>query len=76
MLKMSGYSDYHEPYHPDSYYYFEKCCPLVVEPLTYIALLSFIALAVYLLNEQIQMSMLMMARKKRQLNWFLIGKIH
>lgn len=43
------------------------CCPLVVDPLTLLALLSFIGAAVYLLNEQIAMSMLMMVRRKRSL---------
>ena len=42
-----------------------ECCPLVVDPLTYLALLAFLAAAVYLLNELIAMSMLMMVRKKR-----------
>ena len=56
--------------------YGSDCCPPVVDPLTYIAFLSFIGAAVYLLNEQIQMSMLMMAkkRKKRGTNIWTEGK--
>ena len=42
------------------------CCPLVVDPLTYAALLGFIALATYFLNILIAMSMLMMRRKRRR----------
>ena len=50
-----------------------ECCPLVVDPLTLFALLSFIGAAVYLLNEQIAMSNLMMAKRKRR-NLLLEGK--
>ena len=69
-----GYDDDH--YYP-SYSYYEECCPPVVDNLTYIALLSFLALATWLLHQQIQMSNLMMARrKKRQLSQFLFeGKL-
>ena len=42
------------------------CCPLVVDPLTLLALGAFLAAAVYLLNELIAMSMLMMARKRKR----------
>ena len=42
------------------------CCPLVVDPLTYAALIGFIGLATYFFREFIAMSMLMMARKKRR----------
>ena len=45
-----------------------NCCPAVVDPLTYLAFLSFLAAAVYLLNEQIQMSMLMMAKRRKKRN--------
>ena len=41
------------------------CCPLVVDPLTYAALLAFLALATYFFNVLIAMSMLMKKRKKR-----------
>ena len=43
----------------------DECCPLVVDPLTYIALLTFIAAATYFFQELIAMSSL--ARKKRSL---------
>ena len=43
-----------------------ECCPLVVDPLTYAALIGFIGLATYFFNEFIAMSMLMMARKRRK----------
>ena len=49
------------------------CCPLVVDPLTYSALLGFLAAAVYFFNVLIEMSMLMMRRKrrrKRELNFY------
>ena len=42
------------------------CCPQVVDPLTYAAIIGFIGLATYFFNELIAMSMLMMARKKRR----------
>ena len=43
------------------------CCDLVVDPLTFIALVGFIALATYFLQQFIEMSMLeMMRRKKRK----------
>ena len=42
------------------------CCPLVVDPLTFIALLSFISLAVFFLNIEITMSNLMAKRRKRR----------
>ena len=47
------------------------CCPAVVDPLTYIAFLSFLAAAVYLLNEQIQMSNLMMTKRRKKRNTVL-----
>ena len=45
-------------------------CPPVIDPLTYIAFLGFIALATYFLNQFIAMSMIEMAsgRKKRESN--------
>ena len=42
------------------------CCPLVIDPLTLGSLLTFIGAAVYLLNQVITMSMLMMARKRKR----------
>ena len=42
------------------------CCPLVVDPLTYAALLGFLAAAVYFFQVLIEMSMLMMAKKRRR----------
>ena len=63
----SGHSGYgHSSYGGYSGGYHDDCCPLVVDPLTLIALLSFLAAATFLLNEQITMSMLMMPGKKRK----------
>ena len=42
------------------------CCPPVVDPLAFAALLGFLALAVYFFNNLIAMSMLMMRRKRRR----------
>ena len=42
------------------------CCPLVIDPLTYAALLGFLAAAVYFFNVLIEMSMLMMRRRRRK----------
>lgn len=67
------YGGYHNDYGYNhggyGYHGYHDCCPGVVNPLTYIALLSYLALAVYLLREQIFKSNLMMAkrRKKRQI---------
>ena len=46
------------------------CCPLVVDPLTFISLLGFIGLAAYFLNDLIAMSNLMAKRKKRGFSSF------
>ena len=65
----SSYGSDHSGYgHGDDYGHYETihCCPLTIDPYTWTALLSFIALATWLLNETIQMSMLMMARKRRK----------
>ena len=62
---MSGYGDYSNTGSYSSGYG-SDCCPLVVDPLTFISLLSFVALATYFLQQQIEMSMLMMARRKRE----------
>ena len=45
--------------------YGSDCCPPVVDPLTFIALLSFIAAATYFL--QFTITMLLMMRRKRSL---------
>ena len=50
------------------------CCPPVVDPLTYIALLSFLAAAIYFLQQQIEMSMLMMPGKRRKRSFILEGR--
>ena len=42
------------------------CCPPVIDPLTYAALLGFLALATYFFERLIAMSMLMMAKRKRR----------
>ena len=42
----------------------DDCCPLVVDPLTVLALLSFLAAATFLLNQAISMSNLMVRRKR------------
>ena len=61
-------------------YYEAECCPLVVDPLIVLALIGFIALATYLLQTVIDMSMLGKRRRKRSfsedlLNIFLEGKM-
>ena len=69
--KTESYSSYSE--NPSD------CCPLVVDPLLYLAFLGFIAAATYFLVPVIEMSMLMMARrrKKRQyLNYIFEGLSH
>ena len=51
------------------------CCPLVVDPLTFAALIGFIALATYFFNVQIAASML--ARSFRfDAGWVFDGKIY
>ena len=68
----SGYGGYSDPgySHSGSYSsgYGDDCCPLVVDPLTYSALLGFIALATYFFERLIAMSMLMKKRRKREIN--------
>lgn len=61
--RSSGYGSHSSGYESD-------CCPPVIDPLTYIAFLGFIALATYFLNQFIAMSMIEMAsgRKKRESN--------
>ena len=46
-------------------------CPLVVDPLSFAALTGFIAFATYFFQVQIEMSMLMMAKRKRRSTDFL-----
>ena len=64
----SGYGHSSSGYggHSGSYSsgYHDDCCPLVVDPLTLVALLSFLAAATFLLNQQISMSNLMVRRKR------------
>ena len=66
----SSYNDGYHGYHSDHYGSFSGhgsgCCPLVVDPLSYAALVGGIALATYFFQIQIMNSMLMMARKKRR----------
>ena len=51
------------------------CCPLVIDPLTYAALIGFIGLATYFFNVQIAASML--ARSFRfDAGWVFDGKIY
>ena len=65
----SGYGDDHY----GSFSSGGDCCPLVVDPLTFAALLGFIALATYFFNEQIAMSML--ARSfSSQNDWIFQGR--
>ena len=52
----------------------DSCCPLVVDPLTLIALTAFMAAAVYLLNEQIAMSMLGGRRKRSSPEYIREGR--
>ena len=68
----SGYGYGHHETHHDSYGHhggyshgYHDCCPLVVDPLTYAAILGFLAAATYLLQTVIASSALAMARKKR-----------
>ena len=67
-----GHSSYgHSGYGHSDYGHYETvhCCPLTIDPYTWAALLSFIALGTYLLNQTIQMSMLG-GRRKRDLKRF------
>ena len=55
--------------------YSSNCCPQVVDPLTFAALVGFIGAAVYLLQTVIDMSALAGRRKKRSVvDVFLQGK--
>ncbi len=42
------------------------CCDPVIDPKTVLGLMTFIGAATYFLQQQIEMSMLMMARKRRR----------
>ena len=57
----SGYGDHYGAYSGGG-----DCCPLVVDPLTYSALLAFLAAAVYFFQVLIEMSMLAKKRRKRR----------
>ena len=59
----------HSSYGSQSSGYGSDCCPLVVDPLVWIALLTFIAAATYFFNELIAMSALAMMRKRRKRNF-------
>ena len=50
------------------------CCPLVVDPLTWIALLAFLAAGTYFLEVAVQMSMLGRRRKRSLSDYLLEGK--
>ena len=67
-----SYGGYSDPgySHSGSYSsgYGDDCCPLVVDPLTYSALLGFLALATYFFERLIAMSMLMKKRRRREIN--------
>ena len=53
---------------------YQSCCPGVVDPLTYLALIAFIGIATYFFQELIAMSSL--ARKKRSIeDLYLEGRI-
>ena len=59
----SGYGGYENSYkHYDSY----DCCPLVVDPLAYISLISFLSIVIFFLRDLIEMSNLMMRRRKKR----------
>ena len=63
--KSHGYGhNSHNSYGYNNYSY--DCCPLVVDNLTFIAIMSFLALATYFLNGIIATSNLMMAGKKKR----------
>ena len=65
----SGYGyGHHETHHSSYSHGYHDCCPLVVDPLTYAAILGFLAAATYLLQTVIAMSALAGGgRKKRSL---------
>ena len=58
----SGYGGYSHGGYSHGY---DDCCPLVFDPLTYVALMSFIALATYFLWVAVTMNIMMRKRKKR-----------
>ena len=60
-----GYTDHHVTYGSYSGY---DCCPLVVDSLSLIALIGFIALATYFFRIQIINSMLAKKRRRRDVN--------
>ena len=76
-----GHSSYNDGYHADHSDHYGSfsghgsgCCPLVVDPLSYAALIGGIALATYFFQIQITNSMLMMARKKRRKRAFNLNE--
>ena len=58
----SGYGGYS---HGGYFHGYDDCCPLVFDPLTYVALMSFIALATYFLWVAVTMNIMGRKRKKR-----------
>ena len=70
----SDYGGYHNSHYGGYGTYYHDCCPLVIDPKTFLALMSFIALATYFLQQRIINSNLMMPGKRRK-RWILQGKI-
>ena len=68
--KIDSYNDYGDNSRIDSYGAYSSygggCCDPVVDPLTYAALLGFLALATYFFQVLIEMSMLAKKRRKRR----------
>ena len=64
----SGHGDY-------GHYEVIHCCPLTIDPITWISLLSFIALGTYLLRETVDMSMLGRRKKRSLSEIFIEGKV-
>ena len=61
----SGHGGYSHGYGGYSHGGYDDCCPLVFDPLTYTALMSFIALATYFLWVAVTMNIMGRKRKKR-----------
>ena len=69
-----GYGSYGTDHHGSFSSGGGDCCPLVVDPLTYAALLGFIALATYFFNVQIAASMLARSYSLDFSDWIMTGK--
>ena len=63
-----GYHDYSYGHHGHGGGYHD-CCPLVVDPKAYIAMMAFMAAAVYFFQQLIAMSMLVMPGRKKRSIW-------